>query len=102
MMSEPVDLLRRKLRYLCRRRATQELELILTRFWDTYGERLEEGDLHQLEAVLSLDDMDLLAMCLGQKPFPARFRPDLTSRLVRAPLRPSTPDPIAPRRETQP
>jgi antitoxin CptB len=85
-MTERVDVLRRKLRYLCRRRATQELELILTRFWDTHGDKLNEGDLLELEAVLSLDDMDLLAMCLGQKPFPASFRQDLTRRLLPAPL----------------
>jgi len=85
-MTERVDVLRRKLRYLCRRRATQELELILTRFWDTHGDTLDEGDLLELEAVLSLDDMDLLAMCLGQKPFPASFRQDLTRRLLPAPL----------------
>lgn len=86
-----MDVLRRKLRYLCRRRATQELELILTRFWDIHGERLDEGDLRELEAVLSLDDMDLLAMCLGQKPFPAHFRKDLTNRLVQAPAPLKTP-----------
>jgi len=85
-MTERVDVLRRKLRYLCRRRATQELELILTRFWDTHGDTLNEGDLLELEAVLSLDDMDLLAMCLGQRPFPASFRQDLTRRLLPAPL----------------
>ena len=85
-MTERVDVLRRKLRYLCRRRATQELELILTRFWDTHGDTLDEGDLLELEAVLSLDDMDLLAMCLGQKPFPASFRQDLARRLLPAPL----------------
>lgn len=85
---ESVTLLRRKLRYLCRRRATQELELILTRFWDIHGEQLDEPDLRELESVLSMDDMDLLAMCLGQKPFPAHFRHDLTARLARIPVRP--------------
>ncbi len=87
---ESVTLLRRKLRYLCRRRATQELELILTRFWDTHGEKLDEPHLRELETVLSMDDMELLAMCLGQKPFPAHFRHDLTERLVRIPVRPGT------------
>lgn len=82
---ESVDLLRRKLRYLCRRRATQELELILTRFWETHGQGLDGQELHELEAILSIDDMDLLAMCLGQKPFPPHLRRDLTSRLVRVP-----------------
>lgn len=84
---ESVDLLRRKLRYLCRRRATQELELILTRFWDACGNQLDVRDLEELETVLSLDDMDLLAMCLGQKPFPPHVRRDLTARLVQAPVR---------------
>ncbi|WP_170161701.1 succinate dehydrogenase assembly factor 2 [Desulfosoma caldarium] len=78
--------MRRRLRYLCRRRATQELELILSRFWEDHANELNEQDLVELEALLSLDDMDLLAMCLGQKPFPSSFRAELTRRLLPAHL----------------
>lgn len=84
--NEAIERMRRKLRYLCRRRATQELELILSRFWDAHAHELNEQDLLELEEILSMDDMDLLAMCLGQKPFPASFREELTRRLVPAPL----------------
>lgn len=83
---ESMERMRRKLRYLCRRRATQELELLLSRFWEAHAEALNERDLLELEALLSLDDMDLMAMCLGQKPFPASFRQELTSRLLAVPL----------------
>ncbi len=83
---ESLERLRRKLHYLCRRRATQELELILSRFWNEHAQDLGEQDLHELENLLTLDDMDLLAMCLGQKPFPPEFRKDLTSRLIPKPL----------------
>lgn len=81
-----IERTRRKLRYLCQRRATQELELILSRFWDTHAADLNEHDLLELEALLSLDDMDLMAMCLGQKPFPGSFPQELTSRLLAAPV----------------
>lgn len=87
-MDTSLERLRRKLHYLCRRRATQELELILTRFWNTHAQGFSEQELQELEAILALDDIDLLAMCLGQKPFPESFSKDLTQRLILTPLRP--------------
>ncbi len=75
--------LRRKLHYLCRRRATQELELILGEFWRKHGASLNEQDLHDLEAILSLDDFHLLQIVLGQKPIPEGYRKDLFQRIVR-------------------
>ncbi|MDY6909547.1 MAG: succinate dehydrogenase assembly factor 2 [Thermodesulfobacteriota bacterium] len=80
-MSALGDRYRRKLRYLTARRATRELEVILERFWARHGATLPDEDLPDLERILSLDDLDLLAILLAQKPLPDGYRRDLFERM---------------------
>ncbi|MBZ4659573.1 MAG: succinate dehydrogenase assembly factor 2 [Desulfacinum sp.] len=82
MDPQSLEYLKRKLHYLCRRRATQELELILMRFWKEHADHLTAQDLLDLEQILTLDDLDLLAICLGQKPIPQVYNRTLFARIV--------------------
>ncbi|SMC22841.1 antitoxin CptB [Desulfacinum hydrothermale DSM 13146] len=82
MHSESLDVLKRKLHYLCRRRATQELELLLMRFWEKNADDLTAQELLDLEQILTLDDMDLLAISLGQRPIPQGYNQTLFAKIV--------------------
>ena len=68
MAQEPVigDLERRRLRWRARR-GLLENDLIVSRFLDREGDRLEVGEILALEALLDLPDSELLDLLLGRK-----------------------------------
>ena len=68
-MSEPPvigELERRRLRWRARR-GLLENDLIVSRFLDREGDRLEVGEILALEALLDLPDSELLDLLLGRK-----------------------------------
>lgn len=47
------------------RRGMLELDILLQRFWEKFGDRLSAADGDDLENLLEYEDNDLLALILG-------------------------------------
>jgi antitoxin CptB len=62
------------------RRGTKEMDLILGRFWDAEGARLDPATLDIYEAMLTENDQDLYAWVSGQATPPVDFA-ELIARL---------------------
>ncbi|MEM7753242.1 MAG: succinate dehydrogenase assembly factor 2 [Pseudomonadota bacterium] len=62
------------------RRGTKEMDLILGKFWDAEGAKLDPDTLDTYEAMLSENDQDLYTWVSGQVPAPPAFA-DLIARL---------------------
>ena len=76
-MREHPALHRRRLRYLASRRGNLEVELILRDFWEKRSGEVADGDLPDLEAILALEDLDLLDVFMGRAPLPEGLRRDI-------------------------
>lgn len=79
------DARRRKLLFRSWHRGTREMDLILGEFADRAIDRLTDAELDEYEAVIELEDTDLLAWIIGEKPVPpihdtAMFRKIIASR----------------------
>ena len=58
---------RGRVRWQCRR-ALLELDLVFTRFLERHFDRLDDGQLADLDDLLRVEDHDLWAMVNGSKP----------------------------------
>lgn len=73
----------KKIRYMCSRRASQEMEIILQRFINSINlEDLTDEEIDELMKVLSLDDMTLRDVLYGLKDVPAESKKVLTKYLT--------------------
>ncbi len=61
---------RRKILYHAWHRGTRELDLLLGRFADAAVGGLTEAELDEFEALLEIDDRELLGWILGKAPVP--------------------------------
>jgi antitoxin CptB len=59
-----------------------ENDLIIERFFQTYGDQLEEADIQALEVILSLSDNDLLDLLLARTALPADLTSPATSKIL--------------------
>jgi len=71
----------KKLRFRAWRRGFREIDLILGRFADRYGEAFTGEDFLAFEALLDENDQDVYAWIIGQVPTPAPFVTPLMARL---------------------
>jgi antitoxin CptB len=56
---EDLDVRRRRLQFRCWHRGTQEIDLVLGSFVETFLERLDGAELERFEALLDCPDVDL-------------------------------------------
>jgi antitoxin CptB len=56
------------------RRGLLELDLVLERFWQRTGDKLDDADAAALEALLRLPDNDLLDLVMGRVEAPEPLR----------------------------
>ncbi|MEI5679582.1 MULTISPECIES: FAD assembly factor SdhE [unclassified Mesorhizobium] len=83
--SEGLDARRRKLLFRSWHRGMREMDLILGAFADTTIHALSDSELDEYDAVLELQDADLLSWITGEQTIPpehdtAMFRKILASR----------------------
>lgn len=71
--SEGLDARRRKLLFRSWHRGIREMDLILGGFANQAIGSLTDGELHQYEHLLEVQDADLLAWVTGTAPIPAAF-----------------------------
>ncbi|HYB08853.1 MAG TPA: succinate dehydrogenase assembly factor 2 [Alphaproteobacteria bacterium] len=75
-MTEPGEILLKRLRFRSWHRGTREMDLLLGRFADRYLDQLSPAQLRQYEALLEVADADLYNWVTGQAPIPAGFDND--------------------------
>jgi antitoxin CptB len=71
----------KKLRFRAWRRGFREIDLILGRFADQYGEGFTDADFQAFEVLLDENDQDVYAWIIGQSATPPRFETPLMARL---------------------
>ena len=59
LMSQELDVRRRRLQFRCWHSGTQEIDLVLGSFAETFLERLDSAELERFEALLDCPDVDL-------------------------------------------
>lgn len=69
-MSEPLDVMRKRLHMRSIRRGIKEMDLILMAFSEAHLADLEEGQLATYDAMLNENDHDLYQWVSGQLPEP--------------------------------
>ena len=79
-MTDPSEILRKRLAYRAHHRGTKEMDLVLGGYADAHLDGFDAGDLERFNAVLDLDDADFLSWVTGQAPVPA----EADSEMVRA------------------
>lgn len=71
----------KKLRFRAWRRGFREIDLILGRFADQYGQAFTEADFVSFEVLLDENDQDVYAWIIGQSLTPPEFETPLMARL---------------------
>jgi antitoxin CptB len=79
---EDIGMRRRRLRFRAWHRGTRELDLILGPFADAKAAGLVEPMLGRMEALLELEDTDLLRWLMGQEVPPADADVELLDQLI--------------------
>lgn len=74
-MTEPRDIMLRRLRMRSMRRGIKEMDLILDSFAAENLGEMSEADLGLYDALLSENDHDLYGWITGQSPAPAQYAP---------------------------
>jgi len=72
---------RKQLLFRCQRRGFKELDLIFGAFVSEHLNRLSDGELDQLDALLNVPDDDVYAWLRGHEPVPARHVTTLFGKL---------------------
>lgn len=80
-MSEPVDILRKKLRIRAWRRGFKEADLILGRFCDDNVDAMSAAELEQFDRLLDQADQDLYGWIIEREPTPAEFDTPVMDRI---------------------
>ena len=80
-MAEPLERLRRKLRFRSLRRGTRESDLVIGGFAAGFLDGMNGEQLGRFEALLDQNDQDVLGWVAGVAPPPARFDNDVLQML---------------------
>lgn len=80
-MAEPLERLRRKLRFRSLRRGTRESDLVIGGFAAGFLDRMNGEQLASFEALLDQNDQDVLGWVAGVAPPPAEFDNDVLHML---------------------
>lgn len=81
IMTEPLEIRRKRLIYRCDHRGTKELDLILGSFARINAPLLSEQELGMLEALIEERENDLMDWIVGRASPPARHDNALMARL---------------------
>jgi len=79
--SAELDPRRRRILFRAWHRGIREMDLILGQFADANIDRLDEEELDILEALMAIDDRDLVQWVTGELPVPEEFNTDIFRRL---------------------
>lgn len=78
---EPLDILRKKLRFRAWHRGTREVDLIMGSFADLFLDQFDHDKLHQFEALLDAPDLDVYDWIVRGEPVPDIYRNDVIEML---------------------
>ena len=78
---DPIEIRRKKALFRAQRRGFKELDLMFAAFAETHLSTLEEPDLSQFEALLSVPDWQMFGWILGHEPVPAAHDHSVFARL---------------------
>ncbi|RMG60516.1 MAG: succinate dehydrogenase assembly factor 2 [Deltaproteobacteria bacterium] len=73
----------RKVRFLCSRRSTLELETLLLDFFEREWEGLSREEREEFLRLLEMEDRDLEGMLFRGDPAPPGIRPEIVKRISR-------------------
>lgn len=79
---EGLDPRRRKLLFRSWHRGMREMDLILGSFADAEIGGLTEAEIDQYEALLDINDPDLLPWLTGERPVPPEQNPEILNRIM--------------------
>ena len=80
-MTAQLEIKRKQARFRAQRRGFRELDLLFAAFADKYLERLDEGQLDKLEALLAVPDWQLYGWITGQEAVPKPYDNDVFALL---------------------
>lgn len=80
-MTDPLDTMRRKLRFRSLRRGTKESDIVIGGFAERFLDKLDADQLAKFEALLDENDQDVLAWVIGMAPPPPDFDHDVLALL---------------------
>ena len=74
-MEKPhMDERRRALKYRSWHRGTREADMLIGGFFDRYQESWNEADMDWFDALLTEQDVDIMAWAIGTQEVPARYQ----------------------------
>lgn len=80
-LHEPLELLRKKLRFRAWHRGTREADLIMGSFADRFLGQFDIDMLHQFEALLDAPDLDVYDWIVRGGTVPEKYRNDIIEML---------------------
>eukprot|EP01135_Chromosphaera_perkinsii_P000594 Nk52_evm1s132 gene=Nk52_evmTU1s132 len=72
--NETLQVKKARILYQTRKRGILENDLIISTFFDKYGDGMSEGDVDDLDKLLDQNDWDVYYWCTEKKPVPEPFR----------------------------
>ena len=79
--SAELDPRRRRILFRAWHRGIREMDLILGQFADQNIDRLDDDQLDVLEALMAIDDRDLVQWVTGERPVPEEFDTEIFRRV---------------------
>jgi len=79
---DPLDTLRRKLRFRAWHRGTREADLIMGQFADARIGTMTEDELAQFDAVLEVQDLDVYNWIIGKSEIPPEYQTSIMQELL--------------------
>ena len=79
---DPLDTLRRKLRFRAWHRGTREADLIMGQFADARIGTMTEDELAQFDALLEVQDLDVYNWIIGKTEIPPEYRTSIMQELL--------------------
>ena len=79
--SAELDPRRRRILFRAWHRGIREMDLILGQFADQNIDRLDDDQLDVLEALMAIDDRDLVQWVTGEQPVPEEFDTEIFRRV---------------------
>lgn len=79
---DPLDTLRRKLRFRAWHRGTREADLIMGQFADARIGTMTEDELAQFDALLEVQDLDVYNWIIGKSEIPPEYQTSIMQELL--------------------